>query len=153
MAFDLNAVLGAVKDTLLAKPELGDLKIERAEVRNKDIDKVPWCGLYMGVGQYAPLTIAAGTRPWQVTPSVRVILQEGSYNSGVEAEGKVLVLFRRFMEAIEGNLTLKNAEGTATARLVRQIDFELEYDEAETDGEKQVYFVAMVVDLSMEGRA
>jgi len=153
VAFDLQGLIDALEYTLTASPKLDGYTVDVAEPINMDPDRTPWIGIRLGRGSYTPLTIAMRNRPWEVEAAVTLTLQQASYDSGTEAQRKLIRAFRDVIEVLEDNPALTSEDGTQTIKLTSGIDWEPRFDEAGTEEDKHVYFAALDIELTVEARA
>lgn len=111
-------------------PVVSDLAsvISRAGVINRNPDKTPWMGVYKGPTQYQPRTLGPNTQNWNVSVSLRVVLQVHSHDSE-KAEEQLEELIEHVVRVTFADPTL---DGTVMHVLGYTVDYGFIEDEDAT---------------------
>ena len=116
--------------------------IVRGGLINNDAGMTPWIGIYRGAVNYEPRTLGRGLSTYEAYPSVRIIVQETSMDSGEDCENLLEGRVKSVLDAVLADPTIGGTVDMVTG-------FGVEYGYVETDRET-LYFQSAIITISLE---
>lgn len=120
--------------------ELHSKEAFRDSFVNTDPNKTPWLCIYKGAASYEPRTLGRGN--WEVTPSIRAVLQVSNISSAVKCSELLDALVKRLIKLVTDDITIKN-----TVDMTTKIGIEYGYIETERH---TMHFQSAVVTFELE---
>ena len=118
----------------------GITEVSAGEYVNVDINRAPWIGVYRGGVKYEPRTL--GYNNWEATPSIKVVVQSNSLNSGAECQERLEEYIQKIIVAINLDKTLSN-----NVEMLNSIA--VDYGFIETD-RSSLYFQSAIITFEFE---
>ena len=141
------AITAALAAQLLASSGVSALlkvqTIERGGFVNVDADQCPWVGVYRGAVKFEPRTLGS-INNWEAFPTIRILAQAASYQSGSDCEDRLEALVKACHEAVLSDTTIGGTVDMVTGFTV---DYSYREDERET-----VHYQQAMITLQIEVR-
>lgn len=136
-----SALCTQLLNNRLVSELLREKYIERAGPINEDPGRCGWIGVYRGKVDYKPRTLGS-VNNWEAYPSIRVICQMASMDSGKDCEDRLEGFVKLVINAILADVTINN-----TVDMVNNFSVDYRYLEPER---KKLYFQSAIITFNFE---
>lgn len=144
MSINLKTIVAATQAQLQADATIAGwlaTNVERGTVVNEDPNRTPWVGVYRGGQDYSPRTLGS-VNNWEVSPSVKIVLQTTSLSDDFEVSDNMEQYVQDIIDAIMTDYTIGG-----TVDMIN--GFNVEYGYVNDDRTK-MFFQNAIITVNME---